>query len=73
MFISPFVVNEIIRGDAEAARLRQEVLRGIPELPATPNAEKEPHIREVCVRHGWRCPEICTPEQLLPREKGDTP
>ena len=119
VFISPFVVKKITRGDAEAARLRQEALRGIPELPATPNAEtlaaallsegavpevartdaahiaiaavhgmdflvtwncshianaeKKPHIREVCVRHGWRCPEICTPEQLLPRDKGDTP
>jgi len=37
------------------------------------NAEKEPHIREVCARHGWRCPEICTPEQLLPKEEGETP
>jgi hypothetical protein len=39
VFISPFVVKKIPRGDAEAARLRQEALRGIPELPATPNAE----------------------------------
>lgn len=37
------------------------------------NAEKEPHIREVCERHGWRCPVICTPEQLLPIDKQDTP
>jgi hypothetical protein len=33
------------------------------------NAVTEPLIREVCFRHGWRCPEICTPEQLLPEEK----
>lgn len=39
VFISPFVVKEINRGDAEAARLRREAVRGIPELPATPNAE----------------------------------
>lgn len=36
------------------------------------NAVSEPLIREVCVRHGWRCPEICTPEQLLPEEKGES-
>lgn len=33
------------------------------------NATMEPLIREVCLRHGWHCPEICTPEQLLPEEK----
>ena len=33
------------------------------------NATMEPLIRETCWRHGWRCPEICTPEQLLPEEK----
>ena len=37
------------------------------------NAEMEPRIREVCVRHGWRCPVICTPEQLLPLDREDTP
>jgi len=33
------------------------------------NAEMEPRIREICLRHGWRCPEICTPDQLLPKEE----
>ncbi len=37
------------------------------------NAEMKPLIREVCLRHGWRCPEICTPEQLLPKENGEIP
>jgi predicted nucleic acid-binding protein len=37
------------------------------------NAEMEPRIRQVCARHGWPCPVICTPEQLLPPGKGDTP
>lgn len=37
------------------------------------NAQMEPEIREVCRRHGWRCPVICTPEQLLPAEEEETP
>lgn len=36
------------------------------------NAEKEQHIRDVCTRHGWKCPEICTPEQLMPPDGGAT-
>ena len=36
-------------------------------------AEMEPHIREVYERHGWRCPVICTLEQLLPPAEGETP
>ncbi len=120
LHVSQFVLDEAGAGDPEAARLRLEVLRGLPELPATQaalalagallaegavpekartdaahiavaavhgmdflvtwncrhiaNAEMEPRIREVCLRHGWRCPEICTPEQLLPKkEEGETP
>jgi hypothetical protein len=120
LHVSQFVLDEAGAGDPEAARLRLEVLRGLPELPATEaaltlagallaegavpekartdaahiavaavhgmdflvtwncrhiaNAEMEPRIREVCVRHGWRYPKICTPEQLLPKEEeGDTP
>ena len=115
LHISQFVLDEVGAGDPEAARLRLEVLRGLPELPATEpafalagallsegavpekartdaahiavaavhgmdflvtwncrhiaNAEMEPHIREVCLRHGWHCPVICTPEQLLPIEE----
>ena len=120
LHVSQFVLDEAGAGDPEAARLRLEVLRGLPELPATEaalalagslmtegavpekartdaahiavaavhgmdflvtwncrhiaNAEMEPRIRDVCARHGWRCPEICTPEQLLPKEgEGETP
>ncbi len=29
------------------------------------NAETKPVIRSVCVRHGYACPEICTPEELM--------
>ena len=33
------------------------------------NAELKPIIRSVCADHGYRCPEICTPEELM----GGTP
>jgi hypothetical protein len=36
------------------------------------NAVTGPLIREICLRHGWRCPEICTPEQLPLEEKGES-
>ncbi len=29
------------------------------------NAETKPVIRSVCARHGYACPEICTPEELM--------
>ncbi len=28
------------------------------------NAEMKPVIRSVCAKHGYNCPEICTPEEL---------
>jgi hypothetical protein len=37
------------------------------------NAEKEPHIRKVCLSHGWHCPVICSPEQLMLPESEETP
>jgi len=33
------------------------------------NAETKPLIRSVCAIHGYACPEICTPEELM----GDSP
>jgi hypothetical protein len=33
------------------------------------NAEAKPLIRSVCAVHGYVCPEICTPEELM----GGTP
>jgi hypothetical protein len=36
------------------------------------NAEKEPHIRKVCHIHGWPCPVICSPEQLMVTEGEET-
>ena len=32
------------------------------------NAETKPVVRSVCAAHGYTCPEICTPEELM----GDT-
>jgi len=29
------------------------------------NAETKPVIRTVCAKHGYACPEICTPEELM--------
>jgi hypothetical protein len=29
------------------------------------NAEAKPLIRSVCTVHGYTCPEICTPEELM--------
>jgi len=29
------------------------------------NAETKPLIRSVCLVHGYTCPEICTPEELM--------
>ncbi len=29
------------------------------------NAEAKPLIRSVCAVHGYTCPEICTPEELM--------
>jgi len=29
------------------------------------NAEAKPLIRSVCAVHGYKCPEICTPEELM--------
>ena len=39
LFVSALVVNEAAQGDAEAARLRLQALRDIPELAASPSAE----------------------------------
>jgi hypothetical protein len=29
------------------------------------NAERKPRVRSVCTAHGYRCPEICTPQELM--------
>lgn len=29
------------------------------------NAEKKPLIRDICAQKGYRCPEICTPQELI--------
>ncbi|MBL7077458.1 MAG: type II toxin-antitoxin system VapC family toxin [Kiritimatiellae bacterium] len=29
------------------------------------NAETKPIVRSVCAAHGYACPEICTPEELM--------
>lgn len=33
------------------------------------NAETKPILRSVCAVAGCTCPEICTPEELMPEEK----
>ena len=32
------------------------------------NAEIKPLVRSVCANHGFTCPEICTPEELMGNE-----
>ncbi len=110
-FVSPLVLDEASRGDADAARLRLAAIEGVATLEATDsamklvdilihdgvlprkaiddaahiaiaavhnidflvtwncrhidNAEVKPMIRTVCNAHGYSCPEICTPEELM--------
>ena len=35
------------------------------------NAEAKPLIRSVCAVHGYTCPEICTPEELMGGESDE--
>jgi len=35
------------------------------------NAEIKPTVRAVCARHGYACPEICTPEELMGGREDD--
>jgi len=35
------------------------------------NAETKPVIRSICAVAGYTCPEICTPQELLPEEPND--
>jgi predicted nucleic acid-binding protein len=35
------------------------------------NAERKPLIRSVCAVAGYRCPEICTPQELMGEEEND--
>ncbi len=37
------------------------------------NADTKPTIRSICVQAGYVCPEICTPQELLPEESGYVP
>jgi len=32
------------------------------------NAEKKPVVRRICAEAGYVCPEICTPQEILPEE-----
>lgn len=111
LFVSPLVIEQAGRGDAEAAEKRLEALAGVPSLEVVPvayeraaqlidsgalppcaqddaahialaavhdidylltwncrhidNAETKPLVRSVCAVQGYRCPEICTPEELM--------
>ena len=35
------------------------------------NAERKPEVRRVCSKAGYRCPEICTPQELMGDEGYD--
>jgi len=35
------------------------------------NAERKPDVRRVCSESGFRCPEICTPQELMGDEDVD--
>jgi hypothetical protein len=37
------------------------------------NADTKPTIRSICALAGYVCPEICTPQELLPEESDDVP
>jgi len=37
------------------------------------NADTKPTIRSICALAGYVCPEICTPQELLPEEIDDVP
>jgi predicted AAA+ superfamily ATPase len=32
------------------------------------NADKKPVVRRICAEAGYMCPEICTPQELLPED-----
>ena len=111
LFTSELVLAEAGQGDPDAARLRLDELKGIPELDVTDeavalakrlvgdralpkkamgdamhaavaafhgveylltwncrhldNAENKPLVRRVCDNAGYRCPEICMPQELM--------
>ena len=111
LFVSEFVLAEVSLGDPTAARLRLDVIKGIPELGATEavrelgealltegpipavaeidayhiaiaavngmdylltwncrhiaNAAMRSDIENVCRRHGYEPPTICTPQELM--------
>jgi hypothetical protein len=37
------------------------------------NAETKPVVRAICAIAGYACPEICTPQELLPEDMNDVP
>ena len=37
------------------------------------NADTKPTIRSICILAGYACPEICTPQELLPEENDYVP
>ena len=56
--------------EADALHITIAVVHGIDYLLTwncrhINNAAKKSNIREICNRHGYSCPEICTPLELL--------
>ncbi len=37
------------------------------------NAQKKPLMRSICAAAGYTCPEICTPQELLPEDIDEIP
>lgn len=37
------------------------------------NAETKPIVRAICLKAGYTCPEICTPQELLREDMNDIP
>jgi hypothetical protein len=37
------------------------------------NAETKPLMRSICAAAGYTCPEICTPQELLPEDSDEIP
>ena len=70
VFVSQLVDEECRRGDADAAHIALAAVHGMDYLLTwncrhIDNAETKPIMRAVCAGHGYPCPEICTPEELM--------
>jgi hypothetical protein len=64
LYVSALVNDEILGGDRQAAlRRKQSMLTW--NFRHMDNAETKPRVRELCLINGYKCPEICTPQELM--------